>query len=382
VPDDSPDAARRSGSPIRILAGLAALLLVFALVWSRLPLARRGAADFHRRPGISSELPRGHEHEAPSRGQGTGSLVYVVDVGHGRQIVWKLDLASGVATRGPKIPYANELVDASATGPGWLGFTSPTRSGRLAAFLLHGTWSRTITPVRVARGDRIAWGPEGASLATSVRLAPKPSCRSRTRLSVLDVAEGIHERLLDVCSPVTALDQTGTATYFSDRRSDGTSRVSFIGVGVAHEVVRGYDLLSASPASDLLVTPSPGRLDSRGTALYWQGTGAPVRLGSNHANLFVRRVLAWSQDGSRVAVVGRFDERSGVYLIDAGPGAGPRPPTFVVSGGGQVAAAFSDSGALYVAIGGHVLARADGRLSDVLLPSNAPAPTGPIAWIA
>lgn len=373
-------APQRTRPPIRVLAGLGALVLVLALVWSRLPL-HPASGSFHRRPASSSAAGRS-DLLPVSSGQGTGSLVYVVDVGKGRQIVWKLDLASGLATRGPKIPFADELVDASATGPGWLGFTSPTRSGRAAAYLLHGTWSPTITPVRVARGERIVWGPEGGSLATSVRLPPRASCRSRTRLTVFDVPDDVHDRLLDVCSPVTALGQTGTATYFSDRGSDGTTRLSFIGVGVAHQVARGYQLISASPASDLLVTPTSGGLDTRGTALYWQGTGAPVRLGSNHANLFVRRVLAWSSDGSRVALVGRFQERSGIYLIDAGPGAGPRPPTFVIGGGRQVSAAFSDSGVLYLSINGHVMARADGRLSDVLLPPSAPTPTGPIAWIA
>jgi hypothetical protein len=342
-----------------VLAGLAAIVVVIALVWTRIPDGGRSAstANFERRPSVSA-------------GQGRGSLVYVATEGpgHGRDVIWKLDLARGIATEGPEIPRALELVDARAAGAGWVGLTAKHGSGE-QAYLLHGT-SPKVAPVSLARGERIAWGPGGASLA-SVSDVPRPgACMG---LRVLNVLNGIGDHLLDVCSRVDGLGRSSTATYFSTVDGD----LHFTGVvGVVHRILTGSRLLSVSPASDFLVASQ-----ETGSAWYWQGSGEPIRLGTKEADLRIGSVLAWSPDGSRVAVQGRLGQLSGIWLIDAGPGPGPREPRFVVPSGSNVEATFSDAGTLFVVVNGHLMVLQDRGLADVLLPPHTPPPSGPFVWI-
>jgi hypothetical protein len=364
VSPESPERVPRTphgvpSSPWGALSGLAAIVVVIALVWARIPHGEGPGptADFGRRPFVSA-------------GQGRGFLVYVATEGpgHGRDVIWKLDLARGIATEGPEIPRAIELVDARAAGAGWAGLTAVRGSGE-QAFLLHGT-SPSVGPVALARGARIAWGPGGASLASVSAGTDRHGC---VGVRVLNVLTGIGDHLLDVCSPVEGLGRSSTATYFSTELGN----VYFTGVvGVEHRIATGFRILSVSPASDFLLTST-----RTGAASYWQGSGEPIPLGTRDADLRIDRVLTWSSDGSRAAVEGRLGGRKGVWLIDAGPGPGPREPTFVVPGGSEVAATFSDPGALFVAIDGHAMVLTDRGLADVLLPSNAPPPSGPIVWI-
>lgn len=362
-PEGTPQTPRGvPSSPWGVLSGLAAVVVVIGLVWARVPHGDRpgSTAAIGRRPYVAA-------------GQGRGSLVYVATEGpgHGRDVIWKLDLARGVATEGPEIPRALELVDARAAGAGRVGLTAVV-GGHEEADLLHGT-SSSVAPTLLVRGSMIAWGPGGASLALVQPELGAARCPRAERVTSFNVLSGIADRLLDTCTRIDGLGRSSTATYFSGVDGD----LYFTGVvGIAHRIATGFRLLSVSPASDFLLAST-----RTGSAWYWQGSGDPIRLGTREADLRIDRVLAWSPDGSRVAVEGRLGGTDGVWLIDAGPGPGPREPTFVVPSGSNVQAAFSDAGALFVVVNGHPMVLQDRGLADVLLPPHAPPPSGPIVWI-
>jgi hypothetical protein len=343
----------------------------------------------------ASSAPTPTSSPEPRFAQGHGSIVYTTKIEPGRapHELWRLDLASDRSSQGPQIAPALDLVDATGVGQGWLGLTASVH-GRQAAFLLHGT-SPFIDPTLIDTGDLVAWGPGGSSVAVSSHRRTRPGgCRS-VSIDVTDVNTGITQNVLEQprgCGHLVSLGRSEATTYYT-RSTPGDVGIFFTSVvGVPHLVLDGYGMLSVSPASDFLVVPadanttggppfgSPGGSPG-GAVLFWRGHGGPVRLGDAKDDLIVERVLAWSPDGARAAVLGSLGSRRGVFVLDAGPGVERRAPTFVVSGGHDLGATFDDEGVLYLVIGGHMFSYLDGVLSDVLLPGEAPAPSGPIVWL-
>jgi len=341
----------------------------------------------------SNSAPSSTSSPEPRIVQGHGSLVYTTKIEPGRapHVLWRLDLATFQSSQGPQIAPAVELVDATGVGPGWLGLTAAIR-GRQAAFLLSST-SPFIEPRRIDTGDLVAWEPGGSTIAVSSHRRTRANgCRSE-RIDVTDVNTGISQNVLDQpkgCGHIGSLGRSGATTYYT-RSATGGVGVYFTGVvGVPHLVLDGYGMLSVSPASDFLVVPAggsssgdlplPGETPS-GAVLFWRGHGGPVPLGDANDDLIVERVLAWSSDGAQAAVLGSLGPRDGVFVLDAGPGVESRAPTFVVPGRDDIGASFNDEGVLYLVIGDHLFSYANDVLSDVLLPSGSPAPSGPIVWM-
>lgn len=372
----------RRTSPWRVLAVMAVAGVAIGVASTHLPGA--GPAG----PPVASSSPE------PRASLGHGSIVFttIASTGGGRQVLWRFDLASYLASQGPQIAPALELVDATEVGRGWLGLTA-TLLGQQQAFLLNGT-SAFADPVRIGSGDLVAWGPGATSVAFSSQGAPDArGCRELT-IDVTNVLTNITEPVLEeprVCGRIVSLGRSGLATYFTQASAERIG-IYFTGVvGVPHLVLQDYGMLSISPASDFLVvhedTPSirwspdlPNGRD-RTAVLFWQGHGGPVVLGSANGDLSVEQVLAWSPDGAMAAVLGHLDGRDGIYVLDAGPGVVRRMPTFIVSRGKNIGATFDDEGTLYLVIGGHLFSYAGGVLSDVLLPEGSPAPRGPIVWM-
>lgn len=330
----------------------------------------------------ASSAPTSSSSPEPRFAQGHGSLVYTTKIEPGRSphVLWRLDLATDRSSQGPQIAPALDLVDATGVGQGWLGLTAAVH-GRQAAFLLHGT-SPFIEPTLIDTGDLVAWGPGGSSVAVSSHRRTRPGgCRS-VSIDVTDVNTGITQNVLEQrkgCGHLVSLGRSDAATYYT-RSTPGDVGIYFTGVvGVPHLVLDGYGMLSVSPASDFLVVPAGG--NATGAVLFWQGHGGPVRLGDARNDLIVQRVLAWAPDGAQAAVLGSLGSRHGVFVLDAGPGVERRAPTFVVAGGQDLGATFDDQGMLYLVIGGHMFSYLDGVLSDILLPGEAPTPSGPIVWM-
>jgi hypothetical protein len=389
APDPAPVLADRSPTPVaeaagpsatvrpgwvRGLAGFGVALLLIVGVGSRL-LSSTSA-------GPVAPSPRATVSAA-------GTLVYVSDEGapSGREVVWTLDLATDEARRGPVIPSAVDLFDASYAGPGWIGLDASAPDGGTRAFLLRGT-SPSVVPDRLAAGDLLAWGPGGRSLAIAHRGEPDGAGCRRIWINVVTVQTGLSQRVLDdrSCGDVRSLGRGWTATYLTWVRP-GRTEVEYAGVsGVRHPVLPGYDLLSVSPNSDFLGAPATGERRGRGAVLFWRGHGGPLQLGTAQGQLVITRVLCWAPDGSRALVEGQLLATRGLFQIEGGPGptSSRREPSFLV---GPVpdrlstSATYASDGSLYLSIAGRLFRYRDGGSREIALPVGAPPPSGPIVWL-
>ena len=98
-----------------------------------------------------------------------------------------------------------------------------------------------------------------------------------------------------------------------------------------------------------------------GTLLGWKGIGGPVTVGSGEHVLAIERILSWSTDGSRVALVGALGARRGVFVLDAGSGSATRVPRYVMPAEPDLDGTFDGRGRLYLVASGEVFVADDGR---------------------
>lgn len=375
---------RRSSTPVRALAAMAAAAVVLGVLWTRVPP-----------PAASGPLAAPSPTGPPAS---PGILVYAARAlgSPGRSVLWYLDLSTGRALPGPTVPAPIELVDASLAGPGWLGVTTVGPRGNLVASIVKGTLLSEL-PIRIGSGDLVAWGPQGKDVAIAQQGPVRHGCH-RASIEVIGL-DGSDSRILDerhLCGDLLSLGRDGAFTYFT-RVADGRTFISSFGLGLTRTVLPGRGLLSVSPASDfLLVAPPPshpvhvrpvgGRapdiVSGPARAVSYRratGAGPPAPYRSGGRALDGDRVLAWSPDSSRAAVVGRLGTDHGIFLVNTGAGDVRRVPVLMVRGRDRLGAAFTPTGAVYLASGGH-LYRYTEWLSSVVLATGGP-PSGPMAWL-
>ena len=319
----------------------------------------------------------------------SGAIVYAVDDGRGGSTLWMVDLLAEMGRPGPSIPAGtSELVDLSATAPGWIGVERRVRDRTIAA-VVRGT-SADADIDRLGSGDLIAWGPGGRSLvfARNGRIEHAGCAPVRIRL-VTVLTEKVEWALDDpgFCGPVLSLSRSEAATYFSAASGDRLSVYLTGSVGVPHLTFEGVGMFSAAPPAAFLLRPdasprtSSGASREAGTMLGWKGVGGPVTVGDGEHDLAVDRILAWSSDGARVALIGTMGARSGVFVLFAGSGTGPRVPRYVMPAGQTIDGTFDANGRLYLATDGAIYVTRDGEPARVALPRGTPPPSGPIVWI-
>ncbi len=371
---------------------MAAAAVVLGVLWTRLP-----------RPAASGPLAGPSATGAPAS---PGILVYAARAlgSPGQSVLWYLDLSTGRALPGPTVGAPIELVDASLAGPGWVGITTVGPRGNLVASIVKGALLSDL-PIRLGSGDLVAWGPQGKDVAIARQGPMRHGCH-RASIQVIGL-DGPDTRVLDerhLCGDLLSLGRDGAFTYFT-RVADGRTVISSFGLGLTRTVLPGRELLSVSPASDFLMVapppiqmvapppihPVPGRpAEGRAPDIvpgpsravsYRRATGAgqPADYRSGRRALEGDRVLAWSPDSSRAAVVGRLGADHGIFLVNTGAGDVRRVPVLMVRGRDRLGAAFTPTGAVYLASGGH-LYRYTEWLSSVVLPTGGP-PTGPMAWL-
>jgi hypothetical protein len=325
---------------------------------------------------------------ARSESTGVGILVYLAR-DQGRARLWVVDLLAGVARPGPSVPRGTaELVDVSGASSGWVGVERHTDRRKVAVSVLRGV-APDAEAVGLGHGDLVAWGPGGASLVFARNGRRAPAGCAPVRISLMTVLTEKVEWALDdpgFCGPVLSLSRSAAATYFTAASGDRLSVYLTGSVGVPHLMFDGVGVISAKPPSAFLLTPEPrtSRGDpstGTGTLLGWKGIGGPVTVGNGRDILVIERILAWSADGGRVALVGSVGARSGVFVLDAGSGSGNRVPRFVMPADPGLDATFDAAGRLYLSAGGRVSVARDGSLEGLPLPAGAPAPSGPIVWI-
>jgi hypothetical protein len=320
---------------------------------------------------------------------GSGALVYVAR-DDGRARVWVVDLLAGVARPGPTVPRGTaELVDVSGAGSGWVGVERRVGHRMVAASVLRGV-ATNADVVGLGRGDLVAWGPGGRSLVFARNGRPARAGCAPVRISLVTVVTEQEEWALDdpgFCGPVLSLSRSAAATYFTAASGDRLSVYLTGMVGVPHLIFDGLGIISASPPSAFLLSPGSPRAargepsSGTGTLLGWKGIGGPVTVGSGEHVLAIERILSWSTDGSRVALVGALGARRGVFVLDAGSGSATRVPRYVMPAEPDLDGTFDGRGRLYLVASGEVFVADDGALRRLPLPAGAPPPSGPIVWI-
>jgi hypothetical protein len=321
----------------------------------------------------------------------TGTLLYAVDRGDGTSRLWRWDLETGELRRGPDVPSPLQLVDAYAAEPGWVGVTSRSPSGGLVASVLRFLEPQDV-PVPLLRGDQIAWDGRGMTVAALHEGELADGCLRHVTIDLARLATSERDRQYErarLCGRIATLGRASLVTFFTLRRG-GRTDVYFAGVH-AHRILRDHTMLSVSPTSDLLVVPTPGGADTFGGAavlggdvsLFFRGLGdaGPIAYGTRGRPFALDRVLAWTTDSLSVIVLGRWGDLSGLFVLDGGAGDGLDPPRYLGPSSGLAHAAFSERDVGFVVDGPVLSYVRDGVLVPLPLPSDAPAPDGPIVWI-
>ena len=367
----------RRSLPTGVSAGVALVLAVAVVAAIELfpetaPTRRAAAAS--------------HDRTTADGGVRAGSLVYLT----GSDRLWIVDLQAGGASPGPRVPNGTrELVDLSGAAPGWIGIERAREGRRVSAAVVRGVGTDADI-VGLGRGDLVAWGPNGTSLVFARNGHAEGEGCAPVRINLVTVATGREAWALDdpgFCGPMLSLSRSSAATYFTSASGDRLGVYLTGKVGVPHPMFDGLGDLSAAPPAAFLLSahraqetidegPSRG-----GTLLGWKGIGGPVTVGDGTHAMAVERILSWSADGSRVALVGALGERHGVFVLSAGAGTGPRVPRFVMPGGRTTDATFDGSGGLYLSVDGRIFVDRGGVLTRLRPPGGAPAPAGPIVWI-
>jgi hypothetical protein len=334
---------------------------------------------------VFGEAPAARPASTRERG-GSGALVYLAQ-DRGRSTLWVVDLVGGGARPGPEVPRGtDELVDVSGASSGWVGLERRAGHREVAVSVVRGV--ATDADVHgLGRGDLVAWGPGGSTLVFARNGRSARAGCVPVRISLVSViTEAVGWALDDpgFCGPVLSLSRSAAATYFTAASGDRLSVYLTGTVGVPHLMFDGLGMISASPPSAFLLAPGTARRDpssGAGTLLGWKGIGGPVVVGRGEDVLAIDRILAWSGDGRRVALVGALGARRGVFVVDAGSGSAIRVPRYVTSVGLGLDATFDVRGRLYVVRNGEVFVAGDGPLRRLRLPAGAPSPSGPVVWI-
>jgi hypothetical protein len=315
-----------------------------------------------------------------------GHLVYTAG-DPGSQRLWTWDPRTGIASQGPALEgEVTQLVSAQGALTGWMGVTTRGSDGLLNAWVLR-SQAPDARPVHLFAAELVAWGPDGASVVSASLGDTTGGCDAALNIRRERPDRGVRElvyRRRQFCGQIPSIGQTLATTYFTWTRPLGLHRRADVGVfllgnGQPHRVLRGWELVSVSPTSDLLVRPSSGT--DVGVGLFWNGASTPDPYRSpGGAPMQVDEVLAWTVGADGALVVGTSAGRHGLYLLDTTPG-GDRVPRYVGLAGTPATATAAFDGSIYVAIEGRVLIWRGDHLAGVELPDGAPSPTGPIAWL-
>ncbi len=382
-----PEAAEPAPAGSRFLVAfvLTALVLVFALgSWLKAHTpAQQPAAS---RPASASATNL------------TGTLLYAVPDGIDHSRLWRWDLATGTAVRGPRVLRALELVDARGANFGWIGVTSELHDGQLQASVLRflGPDDR---PTPIFAGDMVSWGPGGASVIAGRRGPLQAGCHRRVSIVWAKLVPAIREQRYvapALCGDLLSIGQENVTTLFTLERH-GRVGIYFAGVGRIHSVLQGSALVAVSGLSDLIVVadkglpplgPLPFRPgqeygDLRGVGLYFRGLGEPrpIPYVSGSDPFAIDRVLAWSMDASAALVEGRLGDQHGLYELDTAPTDGLDAPIPIGPAQGVPYATFTHDGELLVETLAGLFRVVHDQLVPLTPPGGAPAPAGPIVWI-
>jgi hypothetical protein len=325
---------------------------------------------------VQRHTPSGASSETVDTGR-TGFLISSAPEGDGARM-WIWDLDADTAVPGPLLHRTpEELVYGYEVHAGWIGITSSVGAGVSASVLRR--LGPDDQPLPVARGDAVAWAPSSSSVSV-LRSSPAGAC-SRINVSTWMVAiRAAAERFDGVrCGEPVAFARDRNLPYLTIQRGAVPSTMR-VGNGYTQPIVPGYRLLSVSADGDLLVQRPGGGLE---LAYLARAGTTPIPIGGHGRTLDPIRVLGWSADASQAFVFGIYDNAQGIFRVTVGPQPRPRPPVLLMATNAiDLQTSATAGGDLYVATDGAVSLVHGDVAEPVSAPPGAPAPVGPVLWVA
>jgi hypothetical protein len=366
---------RRRRALVIVITGLA---LVASTTW----FVRRHVTD----QGPASSLPR------------SGTIVYAVDDGQGWSRLWQWSLESGRVRPGARVREPTTLVNAYGAAPGLLGITSMTSDGRSTGSLLR-FFGPSDSPVPLVQGDLVTWGGRGIAVVAVKRGPISAECRRITIVTRTVIPPSSERQFSErVCGDILSVGRDATATYFTMWDGEDAD-ILLASYGRTREILPDHALLSLSPATDMLVVPSrdlaalrlaplavranegPPLSSVFGTSLYFRGLSRPRTYGGRGGHLWIDRVLSWANDSTSALVVGSYQDRTGLFEIEAGPSRTLSAPRYLEPIKGVMWASYADDGRAFVAAEGTISVVEATGMAPLPLPPGAPRPDGPIVWL-
>jgi hypothetical protein len=347
--------------------------------------------------------PRGVPPFSPAGVRSSGLLVYAAPDRGGTTRLWRWNLRTGTVAKGPRIREPLALVNVGSANDGRLGVTSDVGNGTREAIVLDSLDAGAAT-TSLGLADFVTWARQGTSAILVDRGPLLDGCRREISVFVEQAgAEGREVVLHDtICGDILSAGRTSTG-YFLTRQ--GLGRVDVVGEGYpdAGMLLEGYGVIAISPGGDMLVTPgtefAPTIVPTRpvtgdhdppptwiaGQAFaYQQFRGPPVPYLVRGVALRVDEVLGYAPGDATALVIARLGgDRPGLWELPLGVARVESiTPRYVADVGGVTAAAYVSDGSAFVLTEGRLWSLRDHRLTPLDVPDGAPAPNGPLAWIA
>jgi hypothetical protein len=286
---------------------------------------------------------------------------------------------------GPRIPRPESLVSAIAAGIGTVGLVVRTDDGDEEASYLR-FFGPDDEPTPAADGDLVAWsfgGREAVAISTTGTSSACGTLHTRTFELPTQTA---FESDTPSCGTPIAFARSTADSYVTLRRGDHaiTMRPSPL---IQFFQLRDWILVGASRDGALLVVPDVNLPELAGQPLSLYATGvsepnSPTPLGIADRALTFELFLSWSARGEDAYVLGRYSGQRGVWRV-ATSRLDDLAPSLVARIEDQVPVHLTVTNVEVpiLTIGDRFFrAGADGRLSELPLPGDAPPPDGPILW--
>jgi hypothetical protein len=388
---------RRAGA---FLAGAIGIALIASLPFvSRLvssdeaPGVRGGAAGPTRGlpeddAGATARVPDLH-----------GRLVYTTFETEGfperQQRLMVLDLATGRVEAGPSVAAVEELWVAQG---GILVLIADDAGTRGIAYAVSDL-APEARAVELARGDVLSLSSDRSALLVGRTGPAGPGSRCvRRAFEVTTIAipggagTGTASPVLRGCGELESgvFHVWSVVSVVVDRRL-AVNVVDDTGQGSSSALFRDLAVLSVSPRGTFLFADPEGGVPKglgvwprtpTGPLLAWPGSGSPRPLVTG-SRLFAQRVIAWSPTGGDVIVAGIVGGERNLWRVYV-PGGTAEPllaPNSFPLRSAFSGATFDDAGNAFAGGPGTIVVSSDADVFPVALPTDAPSPVGPVAWL-
>ncbi len=316
-----------------------------------------------------------------------GRILYVApDPTINASRLWVWNLETGLVQAGPRVENPVSLLDASDAGQGRVAVISSTPDGGQEAGVLRFLESIDV-PVPVLAGRFVAWSA-GGRLASAVSVSSGAGARGCDQVTVRTfeaVNTSVSETWSDsVCGEVLSVHRTlnDVLLSFADLEFGGRPGPWVLGVptGRTSITLAGVRLLGVSRGRSMFLVDPRAGADGALLGLAFDANPAPYVDGATP--LIVERFLDYTWAGDGAFVLGSVGDERGIYRVPGYGKLGPKIPELVFgTAADDVAVTETMRDVPIILVDGRLYAVGQEDSTELVLPEEAPAPSGPILWL-